>query len=118
MNDPIDRMKHEILGKTIEKWFSEVDRYSFRSHLSMKENAQFDFDEAQIVKQHDELIRRYNKIASDRISRQVIMSHIQRPTKDKFTEVSRMLEEAPNETLQLILNVLNKSQEQKKEANV
>ena len=115
-----DPYKHEIMGKTIKEWFDGHDKFSFISHLSHQEQMNYQAEQARVQRDQDALVSKYNKLVSDRVSRQVLVDlvlinlEISTTKKDVFKEIFDKLD---NKMMQDIVNVLRLAQKEKKDVN-
>lgn len=106
-----DVYQHEIMGKKIQEWFDSHDKFAFKGLLKEEELINFNLEESRIHKQYDALVSKYNKLVSDRVSREILIKEVLSKSKIKHELMQKLLEEYENEVLQKILNVLTLNEE-------
>jgi hypothetical protein len=85
------------------------DNREFLKDLNWQERKEYLEQELKLTTQQDELIRKYNKIASDRISKQVLLDAIEKTEIIKGTDTA--FKDLSVQDLQTILNLFNKNKD-------
>ena len=98
------------LFSDLEKIFEERDLTEFRAVLTRREDYEYENELVKLREKELEISRKYNKIASDRISHKVLVNNI-KANIDIFTEES--LESFDLKCLQNLLNILLGSSKKK-----
>lgn len=79
-------------------------RWVFKEYLTQQEEREFLFDQNLVDKAQEEVIKKYNKLVSDRLSRLELIAEINKHSENIVDQKT----DFDNKTLQAILNSLNK----------
>jgi len=94
---------HDIFIKRI----TPQDLECFKEHLTEQEMYRFEQEEYKLYSSRLELLKKYNQVVADRLSRLSLIGELQTVLEHSSIELSKLLDEMDNKGLQQLLSVVS-----------
>lgn len=100
-------IRKEVFEKMLNEIYDQNDRLAFMQYLTNQEEREFRHEEDLINKAHSDLLKKYNKIVSDRLSHETLIKEVKKLLKNESQDMHSMFVAYDNDTLQKVWNVLH-----------
>lgn len=100
-------MCKKLYDEYVDDIYHKVDPLAFKNHLTSQEEREFSYEEKKINDQRDQLIKKYNKIVSDRISHAILIEEVNKAIGSCSDELKYRLQKTIFATIPSLIDEVN-----------